>query len=82
MSELLDIKRHLERNQQLKNSGASNDDIQTAALTLIAEQICEIGADIHCIMDDIGTIAGSDFEDLSGTDKPSLSKAEGDDADD
>lgn len=39
-----EIKRHLEQNQKHRNAGASNEDIQTAALTLIAEQLVTLVA--------------------------------------
>ena len=32
----IELKQHLEQNQKLRNAGASNEDIQTAALTYIA----------------------------------------------
>ena len=52
------LKEHIEENRKLKNSGLSNEDIQTAALTLIAERLVIL---------------------TTGTDKPSLSKADADD---
>ena len=37
-----ELKQHLEGNQKLRNAGASNEDIQTAALTYIAGALGDI----------------------------------------
>lgn len=63
------LKEHLDANHKMKNSGLSNEDIQTAALTLIAERLVILTT----------PIITHEPEELTGTDKPSLSKADADD---
>ena len=44
-----ELKQHLEANQQLRNAGASNDDVQTAALTYIAAALGNIDETLNRI---------------------------------
>ena len=71
------LREHLEDNKKLKNAGATNEDIQTAALTLIAEELGEIKAIAENTINEL--LNEGRLEELTGTDKPSLSKADGDD---